>query len=73
MDDGEYDWAPDACRHPQLHDDTWQVEAAETAGPNYHRPGYTGLISSDYLITTDDETEAFNAVRMFIDQLSGER
>lgn len=48
----------------------WQVQGAETAGPNYHRPGFTELISSEYSESYENAEEAFDAVREFIEKLS---
>lgn len=49
---------------------TWSISAAETAGPEYHRPGFTELISNDYTFETDSLVKASEKVREFIEQLS---
>ena len=54
----------------QLLDGAWTVEGAETAGPDYHRPGFTELISSDLSYSTDDLEDATDKVLEFIRQLS---
>lgn len=52
------------------YNNNWVVEGAETAGPKYHRPGFTELISSEYVDTFDNSEEAFEAIRIFIKELS---
>jgi hypothetical protein len=79
--DGEYNWNADdvslvGVDQPiravslQLLDGTWSVEGAETAGPAYHRPGFTELISSDFSYSTDNLEDATDKVSVFIRQLS---
>ncbi len=83
MDDDEYDWDPDEddvslqgtdvpirAVTVQFLNGEWQVQGAETAGPSYHRPGFTELISSEYSASFDDPGEAFDAVEEFIERLS---
>lgn len=83
LDDEEYDWDPEEddvslqgtdvpirAVTVQYLNGEWQVQGAETAGPSYHRPGFTELISSDYSASFDDAEEAFDTVRDFIEQLS---
>lgn len=83
MDDDEYGWDPEeddvslqgtdapirAVTIQHLNGE-WQVQGAETAGPSYHRPGFTELISSEYSASFDDVDEAFDAVQEFIMRLS---
>ncbi|EJN57560.1 hypothetical protein HSB1_39210 [Halogranum salarium B-1] len=84
MDDDEYDWNPDdvsvvgtdvPIRVVQLQyfDQEWQVTASETAGPEYHRPGFTELISREFSYTTSDFDDAVQKVRDFIRDLSSEK
>ena len=83
MKEDEYNWDPDAddaslvgtdvpirLVELQYRNEEWHVQASETAGPNYHRPGYTELISSDFSHTTTEIDEATAAVHDFIDRLS---
>lgn len=81
LDEGEYEWdrsevdlvstdVPIQVVSLQHRGGQWHVEAAETAGPDYHRPGFTELIGSDYHKTVDDAETAFDEVRSFIEQLS---
>jgi hypothetical protein len=85
LEDDEYDWDPETdgvtlvgTEMPirvvslQKLDDQWHVEAAETAGPEYHRPGFTEPISSDYSYSSTDLERAADRVRAFIEQLSQE-
>lgn len=83
MDEDEYDWDPEEDDVSLMGTDVpirivsvqhrhgeWQVQGAETAGPNYHRPGFTEVISSEYSESYDNAEEAFEAVREFIKNLS---
>jgi hypothetical protein len=83
MDNDEYDWNPEEdeinlqgtdvpIRSVTLQylNGEWQVQGAETAGPSYHRPGFTELISSDYSASFENADEAFDAVREFVKRLS---
>jgi hypothetical protein len=83
MDKEEYDWDPNAddvsligmevpIRLVELHyrDEEWYVSAPETAEPDYHCPGYTEFISSDFSHTTTDFNEAAAKVHDFTDRLS---
>ena len=83
LEDAELDWNPDAdgvdlvgTEVPirvvtlQKMGEEWSVEAAETAGPNYHRPGFTEVISSEYSFSTEDFGEAVTRTREFIQRLS---
>jgi hypothetical protein len=54
----------------QLLDETWNVEGVETAGPDYHRPGFTELINSDLMYSTDSLEDATDKISAFIHQLS---
>ena len=53
-------------------DGEWHVEGAETAGPTYHRPGFTEVISSEYSTSfpEGEEEDAFTAVKEFTRHLS---
>ena len=81
LDEHEFNWdasevnivgadAPMRIVSLQLHNDEWHVEGAETGGPNYHRPGFTELISSEFADTFSDADNAFNAVHDYIERLS---
>lgn len=83
MHDDEYDWDPeeDGIRvvgadvpiravDVQYRDREWHITAAETAGPEYHRPGYTEQISSEFSVSTLDVDEASETVHDFIQQLT---
>ncbi|UVE51973.1 hypothetical protein KU306_16755 (plasmid) [Haloferax larsenii] len=81
MSDDEYSWdledvslvgtdVPIRAVSLQSLDGEWQVEASETAGPDYHRPGFTELISAEFSHSTSDLAEARNIVHQFINQLS---
>ena len=81
LKNGEYDWNIDEVSHVgvdqpiravslQLLDGTWSVEGAETAGPEYYRPGFTELISSDFSYSTDNLDDATDKISAFIRQLS---
>lgn len=81
MDEDEYGWDTDdvslvdtdvpirvvAVQH---YGQEWTVDASETAGPNYHRPGFTELISSEYSETFENASDAFETVERFIEELS---
>jgi len=54
----------------QYLDGEWHVNASETAGPEYHRPGFTEQISGEYSHTTPEFTDAVAKVRQFIHDLS---
>ena len=84
MEDDEYDWNPDdvslvgtdvPIRVVQLQylDGEWEVTASETAGPEYHRPGFTELISGEFSYATSDLDDAVQKVEEFIRDLSGEK
>jgi hypothetical protein len=51
-------------------DGEWHVEASETAGPDYHRPGFTELISSEFSRSTSDIERAREVIHQFIERLS---
>ncbi len=81
MNDEEYNWDPNEVElidtdspirvvELMYNGDKWQVSALETAGPNYHRPGFTELISSDFSKSNSDFEEAISAVETFIKKLS---
>jgi hypothetical protein len=83
MNSDEYDWDPEEDNIDlqgtdvpirsvtlQYLNGKWELQGAETAGPSYHRPGFTELISSDYSASFDNADEAFDAVREFIERLS---
>lgn len=48
----------------------WSISAAETAGPEYHRPGFTELISNDYTFETENLELAAEKIQEFIKRLS---
>ena len=81
LDEDEYNWdasevnivgadVPMRIVSLQLQNDEWHVEGAETGGPNYHRPGFTELISSEFADTFSDADNAFDAVHDYIERLS---
>lgn len=83
MEEDEYDWDPEKddislvgtdvplrAVLAQYSSGEWQVQGAETAGPSYHRPGFTEVISSEYSESYDTADEAFRAVQEFIKKLS---
>lgn len=85
MDDDEYDWDPEidevslvGTNTPirivsiQFYQSEWHVEGAETAGPNYHRPGFTEVIGSEFIASFPEgsEAKAFSKIEEFIHQLS---
>lgn len=83
LDGGQIDWDPDEDDVSLVGTDTpirvvtltkrdrgWHVEALETAGPKYHRPGYTELISGDHAASATDPEEAVEAVERFLEELS---
>lgn len=83
MDEDEYDWDPEddgvslvgtdipiRVVSVQYLSGEWQVQGSETAGPDYHRPGFTEVISSEYSESYDTAEEAFERVREFIKKLS---
>jgi hypothetical protein len=81
MRDDEYDWdraavslvgtdVPIRVVSLQFLGGEWAVEGSETAGPNYHRPGFTELISSEYTETFEDAESAFRAVEEYVQELS---
>lgn len=84
MEDDEYNWDPEEDNVNIVGGDTpmriielspysdggWHVSASETGGPNYHRPGYTELISSDFSFKTDNFDTVIKKVHEFIRELS---
>ena len=81
MEADEYDWEPEdvplvgtdvPIRSVELQYfmDEWHITGSETAGPEYHRPGFTELIGSDWAYSTKDFDEAIEKVHEFIKQLS---
>lgn len=83
MNEEEYSWdldevslvstdTPIRVVELQYLDGEWHVSASETAGPEYHRPGFTEQISGEYSHTTSRFTDAVAKVRQFIDELSPE-
>jgi hypothetical protein len=85
MDEDEYDWDPEeddislvGTDVPirvvilRLDNGEWQIEGAETAGPDYHRPGFTELISGDYSESFPEEQDkkAFKTAKDFMQRLS---
>lgn len=83
MGDDEYEWDPEKDNVSLVGTDVpirlvsvqyisgeWQVQGAETAGPDYHRPGFTEVINSEFSDSFDEAEEAFGTVREFIKKLS---
>lgn len=81
MEEDEYDWdaskidivgadVPMRIVSLQLQNDEWHIEGAETGGPNYHRPGFTELISGEFADTFSDTDSAFDIVHEYIKRLS---
>lgn len=81
MRDNEYGWDQEAVSlvgtdvpirvvSLQFLGEEWAVKGLETAGPDYHRPGFTELISSEYTDTFDEAESAFQAVEEYIQELS---
>lgn len=77
----EYDWSSDEVSligtdvpirvvSLQRHGGEWSVEGAETAGPDYHRPGFTELISEEYSERFENAEAAFQSVERFVHDLS---
>lgn len=50
--------------------DQWTVSGLETAGPDYHRPGFTETISSEFVFTSKDLDEAVGTLKEYISKLS---
>jgi len=68
LNSDEYDWNTDEVSlvgtdvpirvvSLQFQGEKWTVEGSETAGPDYHRPGFTELISEEY-------SERFKHIRL---------
>jgi hypothetical protein len=83
MDDDQYDWDAEADDISLVGVDTpvrvvslefqgseWFVEALETAGPDYHRPGYTEPIGSEFSKEVDSAESALRTVEQFLANLS---
>jgi hypothetical protein len=83
MRDEEYDWDPKKedislvgtdvpVRVVELQslDGEWYVSGAETAGPEYHRPGFTEPIGPEFSESTDRFDEAVELVTDFVKKLS---
>lgn len=81
MDEDEYDWDRDEVDvvgggEPirmvtlQLLDDTWEIQGCETGGPNYHRPGFCEVISSEFSASVETVEEAHDEVMNIIERLS---
>lgn len=81
MDDGEYSWDSDEVSLTgtdvpirlvslQYLNGEWFVEGSETAGPDYHRPGFTELIGAEYSYSTTNLEEAVDTVYNLIKRLS---
>ena len=80
LDEDEYDWdvsdvelvgtdVPIRVVSLQLQDQ-WSVTGLETAGPAYHRPGFTEAISSEYIYSTNSLEDAVDILREYIQDLS---
>lgn len=48
----------------------WFVEGAETAGPDYHRPGFTELIGGEFSASFTNLEDAVDEVLEYIHRLS---
>lgn len=48
----------------------WMVQAMETAGPNYYRPGYTEPIGSKFTEETDRAEVALATIEQYLETLS---
>jgi len=82
MDDDEYSWDSDEVSlvgtdtpiqlvQLQYLNGVWQVTASETAGPEYHRPGFTELIGEKYSYETSKLNDAVEKANQFMNNLSG--
>lgn len=83
MDEDEYGWDPEEddvwvvgadvpirAVDVQYREREWHITGAETAGPEYHRPGYTEQISGEFSVSTLDADEASETIHEFIQQLT---
>lgn len=83
LNEDEYDWDPEEdnvsivgfdkpCRTVdiRLENGGFSIVGNETAGPNYHRPGYTEPISSEYSENAETTEEALEKALNMIEQLS---
>lgn len=83
MEEDEYDWDSDQDDVSLVGIDVpirlvsvqyifggWQVQGAETAGPDYYRPGFTEVINGDFSDSFDEAQAAFDMVREYIKKLS---
>jgi hypothetical protein len=81
LDEDEYDWdasevdivganIPMRIVSLKLRNDEWHVEGAETGGSNYHCPGFTELMSSEFADTFSNADSAFDEVCEYIERLS---
>lgn len=86
MDEDEFDWNregvplveidnPVRVASSQSNGGCWYIEGLETAGPNYHRPGFTEVIAERYVerVPESEEEAALQAVMDFIRSLSWTR
>jgi hypothetical protein len=83
LDADQYDWDPDAGDVSLVGVDTpvrvvsleirefgWVVQGLETAGPNYHRPGYTEPIGSEFTEETTSAASTLETIEQYLDTLS---
>jgi hypothetical protein len=83
LDADQYDWDPDADDVSLVGVDTpvrvlsleirefgWFIQALETAGPNYHRPGYTEPIGSEFAQETTSAASALETIEQYLGTLS---
>jgi hypothetical protein len=81
MDEDEYDWDKDKVDivgggEPirmvtlQLMDGKCGIQGSETAGSDYHRPGFCELISSEFAASAETVEEAHDKVMDIIERLS---
>jgi hypothetical protein len=77
MEDDECNWAPEEDNVNIVGGDTpmrtielspnsdrgWHVSASGAGGPNYHHPGYTELVSSDFSFKTGNSDTIIKSSR----------
>jgi hypothetical protein len=83
LDSDQYDWDPDADDISLVGVDTpvrivsleirefgWLVQALETAGPLYHRPGYTEPIGDEFTEEATSAEPALETIEQYLEALS---
>jgi len=83
LDDDQYDWDPEAddvslvgvdvpvrIISLEMQGSEWFVEALETAGPRYHRPGYTEPIGSEFSKELNSAEAALRTIEQYLQDLS---